>query len=263
MDRAQESNAVFMDAWEAMGKGSAAFEKRRGGLVEIGWMGYSCPFFNMAVTARPPASMAEFEEAVLETSAWAGERRLPWLLAVCHETMGNLLPESGALLNRLGLAPMMPLTGMEAYDLTSPVRGRPEGEWFTEADESIGEKVVRLNEAAYQMKFGEPGSVSLEHTGWWRAPERMATVLAPGGKPESCATVLDLGGLRYVALVATLPAAQRKGYAEAAMRDVLERSLAAGLNRRTYLHATAAGRPVYERMGYTTTAEYTIYMKHE
>ena len=56
--------------------------------------------------------------------------------------------------------------------------------------------------------------------------------------------------MRYVALVATHPKAQRKGYAEAAMRDVLERSLAAGLDRRTYLHATAAGRPVYERMGY-------------
>jgi hypothetical protein len=43
------------------------------------------------------------------------------------------------------------------------------------------------------------------------------------------------------------------------MRDVLERSLVAGLTR-TYLHASAAGRPVYERMGYRAAAEYTVYM---
>jgi hypothetical protein len=47
------------------------------------------------------------------------------------------------------------------------------------------------------------------------------------------------------------------------MSDVLERSLAAGLRKRTYLHATAAGRPVYERMGYTVTANYVVYAKKE
>jgi hypothetical protein len=53
--------------------------------------------------------------------------------------------------------------------------------------------------------------------------------------------VLNAANTRYVALVPTLPAEQRKGYAEAAMRNVLDRSRAAGLNQRTYLHASAAG----------------------
>jgi predicted GNAT family acetyltransferase len=90
----------------------------------------------------------------------------------------------------------------------------------------------------------------------------MASVIEQEGRPVSSAAVLDAGDTRYVALVATLPGEQRKGYAEAAMRNVLDRALAAGLNRRTYLHASAAGKPVYLRMGYEITSEYTLYMKH-
>lgn len=259
--RVTESNTIFLDAWDSLSEGSPAFESQRGGPVEVAWCGYSSPFFNLAVTTRPPESIREFEEAIVETAAWAGERHLPWIFAVCHETMANLLPEAEHLVNQLGFIPMMPLTGMEAYDLT-PARSRPDGEWLTEADESIGGKVIRLNEAAYQMSLGEPGSLALEQPHWWLAPQRMATVLAPQGQPASCAAVLGVKGVRYVALVATLPAAQRQGYAEAVMRDVLERSRAAGLDSRTYLHASAAGRPVYERMGYRATAEYTVYLKH-
>jgi GNAT superfamily N-acetyltransferase len=176
--------------------------------------------------------------------------------------MGDVLPKAAALLNQHGFATMMPLTGMAAHELTLSARARPEGAWLTEADESIGGTIIRVNEAAYQMSLGEPGSLALEHASWWHAPQKMATVLAPEGQPASCAAVLGVNGVRYVALVATLPAAQRKGYAEAAMRDVLDRSRAAGLDQKTYLHASAAGRPVYERMGYRATAEYTVYLKH-
>ena len=261
MDRARESNVILLDAWDAMSRSGPGFECRRGGLVDLSWSGYPTFFFNVALTARPPASFAEFGDAVESTCAWAESRRVPWLFAVCHETMGEHLPEAGRLLERLGLAPMMPLTGMEADELAPSRRGMPDGAWLTEADESIGQVVMRLNEEAYQTQLGEPGSLALEHDGWWQAPDRMVTVLAPEGTPESCAAVLNVVGLRYVAFVATRPEAQRKGYAEAAMRNVLERSLATGLQQRTYLHASAAGRPVYERMGYKTTAEYTLYVK--
>jgi GNAT superfamily N-acetyltransferase len=262
LDRATESNVVFVEAWEALSKGCPAFESRRGGLIEVAWMGYANPFFNLAVTVRPPDSRAALMDAVTGTCDWAAERRLPWLFALCHETLGELQPEADRLLRDRGLAPMMPLTGMVASDLTAPRHSRPEGPWLIESDPSIGPALIRLNEAAYGMNLGAPGSLAFGGAGWWEAPQRMATVLAPGGEPASCAAVCEVRGLRYVALVATHPSQQRKGYAEAAMRDVLDRSFAAGLPARTYLHASAAGRPVYERMGYSATAEYTVYMPH-
>ena len=157
---------------------------------------------------------------------------------------------------------MMPLTGMEATGLKPAERPSPAAEYLDEAAQDIGAKSLRINEAAYQMKFGEPGAFPMEHPGYWAAPDRMVTVLEAEQVPVSCSSVFNVSGIRYVALVATLPSAQRKGYAEAAMRDVLDRSLASGLDARTYLHASAAGRPIYERMGYTFTANHTIYAAH-
>lgn len=263
MDRARESNAVFIDAWGALNAGGPAFESCRGGLVEISWGGVPVVFFNLAVTARTPSSAAEFEASVADTCAWATERGAPWLFAVCHETLGGLLPAAGAVMERFGLAPMMTLTGMAADELAPPAHPLPAGRYRTEAEPQTADLMLRLNEAAYQMPLGEPGSLAMEQPGWWGSPRNMVSVLEVDGQPVSCAGVVGVGGVRYVALVATHPDHRRRGYADAAMRDVLARSLAAGVGPRTYLHATEAGRPVYERMGYTATAEYTVYGKHE
>jgi predicted acetyltransferase len=63
-------------------------------------------------------------------------------------------------------------------------------------------------------------------------------------------------GHRYVAMVATAPDHQRNGYAEATMRRALELS---GGNP-TFLHATDAGRPIYQRMGYQTVASHPVFI---
>jgi predicted GNAT family acetyltransferase len=71
---------------------------------------------------------------------------------------------------------------------------------------------------------------------------------------------LMVDGHRYVVLVATNPAHQRRGYAEAAMRRALEVAATAQGEQPTVLHATDAGRPVYQRMGYTTISTHTLFI---
>ncbi|MBY0502643.1 MAG: GNAT family N-acetyltransferase [Bryobacteraceae bacterium] len=260
MHASQESSAILVQAWDALNQGSPGFESRRGGLIDISWNGHPCAFFNLAATVQPPASIAAFRDSVIETSAWAAQRGVPWIFVLTPALFGDLLPAAEDQLGLLGFAPLLPLTGMEAHELFPPVR-QGAAEKLTEAEPGLGGKIIRLNEAAYEMKFGEPGSMHLEADGWWTSPGRLATLLEDEGEPVSSAVVLDAAATRYVALVATSPARQRQGFAEAAMRDVLARALAAGLPRRTYLHASAAGRPVYLRMGYRVTAEHTVYVK--
>lgn len=263
MDAATESNVIFIEAWDAMNRDCKGFEKLNLGHLEASWSGHPVMFLNMAVTVQPPASAQDFRRSVRNLSDWAGERKLPWMLSVCHETMGAPMGEVEKTLGEEGMAPIMPLTGMEASLLKPDGRPPAQGEWLTEASSGIGRKVLDVNEAAYQMPLGEPGSMESEQPGWWGAPERMVTLLEVDGQPASCAAVLNLAGLRYVALVATMPGLQKRGYAAMAMRDALERSLAAGMKERTYLHATAAGKPVYEKMGYAVTANYTVYLRQE
>jgi GNAT superfamily N-acetyltransferase len=70
------------------------------------------------------------------------------------------------------------------------------------------------------------------------------------------ASVLMTDCCRYVGLVATDPAWQRRGLADAAMRRALALSAAVHGERPTLLRATEAGRPVYERMGYRTISHH-------
>ena len=81
------------------------------------------------------------------------------------------------------------------------------------------------------------------------------------GTPVSSAAVLMVDGLRYVALVATDPSQQRRGFADATMRQALANAATVHGEAATVLHATDAGRPVYERMGYSSIATHTLFME--
>src|SRR5512138_3118865 len=113
MDRSAESNRFLLDAWDVMSHGSADFERMRGELIDVSWSGQPVIFFNVMLTNRTPSTLKEFEDAVRARVKWAQERKQPWMFAVSHETMGGLMEEAGAVLDRLGFTAMMPLTGME------------------------------------------------------------------------------------------------------------------------------------------------------
>jgi predicted acetyltransferase len=67
-------------------------------------------------------------------------------------------------------------------------------------------------------------------------------------------------GLRYVAMVATEPAHQRRGYGQAVMQQALVTAAARHGATASVLHATDAGRPVYQRMGYRAISTHSLYM---
>jgi predicted GNAT family N-acyltransferase len=73
--------------------------------------------------------------------------------------------------------------------------------------------------------------------------------------------VILVDGYRYVALVATHPDHQRRGYADVVMRRALELSDQTYPDRPKVLHASDAGRPVYERMGYKPISTHTIFIE--
>lgn len=66
------------------------------------------------------------------------------------------------------------------------------------------------------------------------------------GEPVAASAAIAVGGLNYVEMVATMPAARGHGYGEA----VTWRATAADPEYPAILVASDPGRPVYERMGY-------------
>jgi len=69
------------------------------------------------------------------------------------------------------------------------------------------------------------------------------------GQAVTCAAAIGSTDSIFVALVATLPGHQDRGYGEAISRKAIFEGIRGTGHRRVVLHATAEGEPVYERIG--------------
>lgn len=214
-------------------------------------------FFNVALlTQRQGISSAALATHGLDACDWAADKDVPWLLVVTHDALEPGV-DAAAVLDGCGLAPMMPMTAMVA-DHVDPPRV-PEGLQLTVPQDDAGcSALLDVNALAYGMEL-EAGKPLVGTQAFWA--DHAPVLGLAGGTPASCAAVMMVDGYRYVALVATDPGHQRRGYAEAAMRRALEVAADRHGERRTVLHATDAGRPIYQRMGYTSIATHTVFME--
>jgi GNAT superfamily N-acetyltransferase len=93
-----------------------------------------------------------------------------------------------------------------------------------------------------------------EHTLW--RDRAYGFVAYEGDKPVSTATAIINEGSLFLFLVATAPDVRRKGYGEAVTRHALQTAHKATGIRRTVLHATELGYPMYLRLGYHPTVKF-------
>lgn len=227
--------------------------------VEFVFSGLPMPFFNIGLPAGPIATADELDSMARASVEWAAPRALPWLLVTTSENISADIPVA-EILERHGLAPAMTLTGMLAGDVNPPTQ-LPDGFALNvPGDDAACAQIIHLNQAAYGMDM----QCLLPYIGtssfWQKAAGVIGTL---GETPVSCSTVLPVDGYHYVALVATHPDHRRRGYADAAMRQSLAVATGRFGVRPTFLHATDAGRPVYELMGYKPVASHVMYIEQK
>jgi ribosomal protein S18 acetylase RimI-like enzyme len=87
----------------------------------------------------------------------------------------------------------------------------------------------------------------------------MSTLGYVENQPVSTATTFLINDEFYLGWVATLPNYRNQGYAEAVIRHSLEQAAQRYGKKRTVLHATFVGFPVYQRIGYQPTAYFRTY----
>jgi hypothetical protein len=81
-----------------------------------------------------------------------------------------------------------------------------------------------------------------------------------GDKAVATATAIINNGCVFLFLVATVPAAERKGYGDAVVRHAMNTAYEATGIKRSVLHATDAAYAVYVRLGCHPTAKFMGYM---
>lgn len=247
----------FTEAWRLMAESCPGRSLASGDGLECVFTGLPVSFFNTVFVTLPGVSADALRECARRASEWAAPRGVPWLFVVTAETLEPGV-DAPALLEGCGLAPIMQLTGMQA-DRLAPAGPGPEGLQLTvPEDDEACMALLDVNSAAYGMDLGaarEP----FGRRAFWQS--QFPVVGRVGTNPVSCAAVMMVEGCRYVALVATEPAHQRRGFAEASMRRALDLAARAHGESQTVLHASEAGRPVYQRMGYTPISTHGIYME--
>jgi hypothetical protein len=225
--------------------------------IDYRFSGLPIPFFNVALLTADRISTSALASLGQRACEWASGRGVPWLFVVTHEALDADV-DAAAVLQPSDLVPLMPLTGMRAREV-GPASNAPIGlELLVPEDDRGCEALLDVNSAAYAMELDASKAV-LGRRSFWQ--DHVPVLGLVEGRPVSCAAVLMVDGVRYVALVATNPGDQRRGYADAAMRRALQVAADTHGELPTVLHATEAGRPVYQRMGYTTISTHTVFIE--
>lgn len=152
-----------------------------------------------------------------------------------------------------GMHTALRTTGMRTTALASPKHQLAPCDIRELSGDDAARVLAEVNTTAYGMDSRAVEVMTLPLL--WRPPVRSYAVFERR-RAVAVGAVAMLEYIAYVMWMATLPEARRRGYAEVIIRRALADCGAAA----TVLHATAAGLPVYKRLGYQTIAEFPGYV---
>jgi GNAT superfamily N-acetyltransferase len=204
--------------------------------------------------ARDPGDLERRARGIVERARGAGD---PWFLVVSDGWLPGGDPAAAEILTGLGFQPAVAMMGMATDALAPPRREAPRLELRRVSDAETRAAVADLNAGCY----GIPSPVcrdTIGHASVW-SDVAFGRVGYLDGRPVCCAATFIVEGTRYAGFVATAAEHRRKGYGELVMRSSLADAEEATGIRRTVLHATDVGRPVYEAMGYHPVTRFVFY----
>ena len=217
----------------------------------LGLSGEPVADLNMLALTSPPSAAAE--QLLAESMALADARDLP-LLALAPPDTGAALAAQAA---RLGLeaAGTMPLMVLHGAPRTKPLCA-------CEIEPAIGPTGLRIFTELASAAFQLPAdSLARAWAGNFGDTSVAQTYLAyVDGTPSSSVTMTRTGATAGVWCMATPPERQGRGLGRALLTGVIEELRSEGVER-FYLFATAAGRPLYESLGFTTLADDAVWVK--
>lgn len=253
-----ESVQQLVEAWRTIvAERNPAGVLDRPGLA-IRWADSKFAFWNCITFTDQGASRQILDERLAQSVDYMRAKSKPGLLwlfeDLLHPSARADLPVAA---ERAGLSLSLSGFGMAGDILPVAEPHHPDLRFVRVATEVDLMAYADLNSRAYGMSL-DAGRDGLCGSDLWKSGMHAYLGLRDG-VPVSAAATIAVEGCLFVALVATDPDAQKKGYGEAVTRKALyEGSKATGLTRAT-LHATMAGAPVYERIGFRKTSTIRFY----
>ncbi|HVJ53303.1 MAG TPA: GNAT family N-acetyltransferase [Aliidongia sp.] len=253
-----ESNTQFISMWRVLaGDRPGAELIDRAGLA-IRWADSPFVFWNAIFLTTPVSEAATLADRLAAAAAYMRTRRQAGLIFISEDYVaGPAKWEFDVILAKEKLEFALNVRGMVGDILPFPSPVQSTLRFVRVADETTLRDYADLNSEGYGFSL-EAGRAGLAGSKFWKETA-YAYVGYEDDEPVSAAAAIVNDGLLFLALVATKPTAQRKGYGEATVRYALQAAHEATGLSRTLLHATDAGFPVYRRIGYHFTTKFLTY----
>lgn len=270
------SDAQYIAAWKQFAAKLPKGESARLDGVTVISGGVPLNDFNLVVPDAHAASRADFVLRIQRGTEWIRARRLPWTLVLNLSALSADLrseldrpiyylrsgrlpdeanrPSSG----RLRFTRLRRETGMVADRPVVPLSNNHGLTFEPVRDSRTRRIIVEINFRAYG-ETPAPDLYGLDDAAVWDE-SAYGVIGYAGPDPVTSSAVFVLDNCFYVGWVATIPKHKRKGFASAVMRESLAAAARDHGWKRSVLHASAAGRGIYERMGYRVVAEHALYV---
>jgi ribosomal protein S18 acetylase RimI-like enzyme len=258
-----EAAALSENLGEAMrffGAARSNGEIRRLGALTLISSGIDYSVFNAAVLGSPVRGRGIDNLAIemKESEEFYGRRRLPWSFWACEDLIEeNLWGRVRDALENMNLRHLTTAPGMYAASLSPPSRRLPEVTVRPVADAETRTAFAQITSMAFEIPlpicravYAEDRAWQGTYTGW---------VGYHGRTPVSTTALVVCSGAIGVYSVATLPAFQRRGYAEAVMREAIAKASAETGIARTVLQSTPAGMTLYKALGYQPVTRFQVF----
>ncbi|MDK1347365.1 GNAT family N-acetyltransferase [Streptomyces sp. 378] len=226
--------------------------------IAVRWADCRFAFWNCVTLTDVGADAGLLKQRLIETAEIMRSKTHAGFLWVFEDLLDPQARAGlGEAAEQAGLRYAFAGTGMAGDLLPIPDPVHPELTFVRVTDDDLLRAYADINARAYGFPL-DAGRDGLAGSALWKS--RVYAYLGlRDGVPVTCAAAIEADGRLFVALVATDPAWERRGYGEAVTRKALhEGARATGLTRAT-LHATAAGAPVYPRIGFRPNSPLRFY----
>jgi GNAT superfamily N-acetyltransferase len=226
--------------------------------VSVASSGMAFHMFNAAFLSTPVDSGEDLERRIDLAAGLLGANDFRWAFWACEAKMGGSAATAATrLFRRHGLVPALRHPGLACRRLAPPTRPTPGLEIRPVVDAAGRAAFAHVNAIAFRIPF-EWCRELYDVEALWDG-SFFGYVGFVGGDAVSTSATLVAADAVGVYAVATLPDHEHRGYGEAMTRHALALAGEKAGTELSILQATAAGLPLYRRMGYDVVTHFTVY----
>src|SRR5262245_36116800 len=251
-----ESNRIYQEAWSQFATASRHGEVTEDRGTLIATAGVVWPGMNLAFLGAQVSSSDELAQRVAVAKRFFADRNRAWLFVLFENWVDSRI-DARSVLTYQGLRFVQESIGMRADRLSLPNRHPPNLRYSSVADARALHDFAAVNAESYGIPFAW-AQQAVQSGHHWNPPAKTHVGYLDD---EAVVTTMTrpIGEVLFVGWVATKPARQKQGCAEALMRYALHQSDQDDGKLRSVLHATPAGLGLYAALGYRRVARFELY----